>query len=150
MKYIKSVILCIIVGFFMGFFLFSQYGKGSSVVPVLKTGEPVTFLKINTYENINILETELKNFENYIYKQTENGYSAYIGITGKKENIKKIQDYYNSLGYITVEEEFLIKDKKFIEILETLDNMLIESTNNEVIKNIIMETLSKYEECMSQ
>ena len=146
MKYIKPIILCIIVGFFMGIFLFRAYENSDTLIPVLKTGENVIFIKIGTYENTTIMENELKNFENYVYKQNENDYSAYIGITKETENIKKIKDFYNALGYITSEEEFLVKEEKFIEILNVYDKMLKDATNNEVIKGIIMETLSKYEE----
>lgn len=146
MKYLKPVLLCIIIGFLMGLFLYSGYEKNSSLLPVLKEGSTLQFLKVGVYDSEADMEKNVSKIANYIYLVKDEKYTVYIGITSTSENFKKIQEYYQTLGYVTSKESFYVGDKKFLEALKTYDQMLSNTNDKSVIENIINGTLTKYEE----
>lgn len=146
MKYLKSIFLCIIIGFCMGFFLYNGYEKIGKIMPTIKEGETAYFIKIGSYESEEKMETALKNIDYYIYKIEENTFHAYVGITLKKENTNKMREYYQNLGYVTNVETYPITGQSFLSILRTYDEMLEKAEDTKVIANIINGVLAKYEE----
>lgn len=146
MKYLKSIFLCIITGFCMGFFLYNGYEKVGKIVPTIKEGENAYFIKIGSYASEEKMESSLKNIDNYIYKIEEDTFHAYVGITQKKENTNKIREYYQNLGYVTNVETYPITGETFLSALRTYDEMLEKAEDGKVIENIINGVLAKYEE----
>ncbi len=146
MKYLKPILLCMVTGFCMGFFLYSGYEKTQKVMPTMKEGENLYFIKIGSYLSEEKMENALKNIDYYIYKVEKETYHAYVGITEKKENITKIKEYYQNLGYVTNEESYSITNDNFLSILKTYDEMLTKTEEKKVIGNIINGVLAKYEE----
>lgn len=146
MKYLKPIILCIICGFLMGFFLYSSYDKKINLKPVFSSLEKVYIFKIGKYTNVNEMNNSLKNLDNYIYRIENNNYIVYSAITRNKENISKIKGYFKTLGYIVNEEEIFIDNNDFIKILDTYDEMLFNTNDNKVIENIINGVINKYKE----
>lgn len=130
----------------MGFFLYSGYEKAQKIMPVTKTDETLYFIKIGTYISEEKMESALQNIEYYIYKKENAKFIAYIGITEKKENINKIKEYYQNLGYVTSVETYPITNNAFLDVLKTYDEMLASTNDSKVIENIISGVLSKYEE----
>ena len=76
-------------------------------------------------------------------------YYVYIGMTQNQENVKKIKEYYQMLGYIVDEETFSIEHKNFLDVLKKYDEMLNATTDKNAIASIINDVLSKYEELVS-
>lgn len=146
MKYIKPIFLCIFTGFFMGFFLYSGYEKVDKIVPTIREGESLLFLKIGSYADEEKMEKALKNIDYYIYRKEESMFHAYIGITEKKENAEKMKEYYQKKGYVTNVEVHSIANTAFLSVLKTYDEMLLNTEDSEVMENIIQGVLSKYEE----
>ena len=70
----------------------------------------------------------------------------YIGITKNKNNASKMQKYYKNKNYETEVKTFFISNKKFNEIIDNLDNILINSNDEVVINEIINQGINKYEE----
>ena len=130
----------------MGFFLYSGYEKGKKIVPVIKEGETLYFIKIGSYMSEEKMENALTNIDYYIYKKEKETYHAYIGITKKKENTVKIKEYYQKLGYVTNVETYSISNSTFLSVLKTYDEMLEKTEDSKVIGNIINGVLAKYEE----
>ena len=82
----------------------------------------------------------------YIYRIEENQYHVYIGITSKEENVKKLQEYFQSFGYVTYKKEGYIKNQNYIEQLNTLDEMLMKVTDQKTINDINQKILENYKE----
>ncbi|MDD3341144.1 MAG: hypothetical protein PHN72_02965 [Bacilli bacterium] len=146
MKYIKPVFLCMIVGIFLGLFLYGGYENRESLIPTFQEKEKLYFLKVGVYDTAELMEKGAANLSNYIYLQKEQKFHLYVAITKEKENVAKIKEYYSSLGYIVNEEEFTENNKEFISVLKTYDEMLQKTNDKTVIQNIVNGVLSKYEE----
>ena len=65
LKTIFPVVLCILIGFFMGNFMFSQYNKDS--VSVMSSGDTLSFLQIGVYSSKESRDESMKDFSYYIY-----------------------------------------------------------------------------------
>jgi uncharacterized protein YneF (UPF0154 family) len=144
LKNIFPVVLCILVGFFMGTFMLKQYRTDTDVVSL--TGENLYFLQTGVYSSIDSMKESMKNTPYYIYTKENNMYYSYIGITKNKKNLKTLQDFYKSIGYDIYIREIFISDVSFLTVLEQYDNLLLETTDTKVIRSIENQVLSKYEE----
>lgn len=149
MKYIKPVLLCLIIGIAMGLFLYSGYENKKYVFPVFGEGEKVTFVRLGIYASEADMNQNAASFQNYIYLYKNQKYYVYIGMTQNQENVKKIKEYYQMLGYIVDEETFSIEHKNFLDVLKKYDEMLNATTDKNAIASIINDVLSKYEELVS-
>ena len=85
-------------------------------------------------------------FSNYIYSIEDNLFYSYIGVSGDKGNALKIQDYYKKKGYDTFIKEKIVDNSEFNEILSQYDEVLSKTSDDESIKVICSQVLSKYEE----
>lgn len=146
LKNIFPVVLCILVGFFMGTFMLKQYRTDTDVVSL--TGENLYFLQAGVYSSEESMKESMKNTPYYIYTKENNMYYSYIGITKNKKNLKILQDFYKSIGYDIYIREIFISDVAFLTVLEQYDNLLLETTDTKVIRSIENQVLSKYEELM--
>ena len=144
LKNIFPVVLCILVGFFMGTFMFKQYRTDTDVVSL--TGENLYFLQTGVYSSEESMKEAMKNTSYYIYTKENNMYYAYIGITKNKKNLKTLQEFYKSVGYDISIREIFVSNISFLTVLEQYDNLLLETTDNKIIKSIENQVLSKYEE----
>lgn len=149
MKYIKPILLCIVIGVSMGLFLYSGYENKQLIFPAFKEGETVVFLRVGVYSSEEDMNQNTSSFTNYIYLYKNQKYYVYIGMTQNKDNVSKIKEYYQTLGYIVDEEQFTIEEKNFLEVLKKYDEMLYATTDSVVIGNIINGVLSKYEELVA-
>ena len=146
MKYIIPLIICILTGFLMGLFIYSGYNK-EITIPAIKEVNKIYLIKYGTFDTKDQMEKSLINFNNYIYKET-NVYTVYLTLTTNKNNIKKIEEYYKSMGYIISIEEKTI-DLNIYNKLIDYDTLLLETNDKEVIKNILSTIVDKYKELYS-
>lgn len=144
LKNIFPVVLCILVGFFMGTFLLRQYDIKTD--SVMLSGENVYFLQTGVFSNEESMKEAMKNTSYYIYTKENNMYYSYIGITKNKKNLEKLKGYYNKEGYDIYEREIFISNISFLTVLNQYDNLLKETDDNKIINSIENQVLSKYEE----
>lgn len=144
LKNIFPVVLCILVGFFMGIFMFKQYKLDTD--PVSLTGENLYFLQTGVYSSLESMKEAMSNTSYYIYTKDNNMYYSYIGITKNKNNLDKLKGYYKQAGYDIYVREIFVSDISFLTVLEQYDNLLLETTDTKIIKSIENQVLSKYEE----
>lgn len=144
-KYLTTIMISLVIGFFLSYFLLKQY-NGYNGIAVYNEGYEYYFLEYGKYESKQELETSAINLENYVYRKDGNLYYMYIGITKNKNNASKMQKYYKNKNYETEVKTFFISNKKFNEIIDNLDNILINSNDEVVINEIINQGINKYEE----
>ena len=141
-KFLVPIFLSIIVGLLIGKVFFDSYDNNSVTVFDEKT--KVYLLRIN-YKNKKDMENNFKDYDSFLYKENNNKYYLYIGITKSKKNAALIKDYYEKKGYKVYVEENIINDKKFISILGEYDR-IFEITDNEDIENIEKIVVENYKE----
>lgn len=145
-KYIFSILSAIVIGLAFGKFMLKQYQNPKNIIPVMSSPFKVFFLELGVYDSeVEMKESTIK-FPFYIYTLKDNKYYVYIGITKNENNLNKIKGYYENKGYIISVREYEIENDAFLAVLEQYDNLLLESTDDEVIDGVCSQVLSKYEE----
>ena len=145
-RHIVPIILCLIVGFFLGQFLLNQYNDKEKIKPIFNEKEKVFFIQQGVYSTKDSMEKNTTSFKHYIYNMQDNKYYVFIGITKNSSNADKLKKYFKEVGHDTYIKEFEVNNKEFLEILGQYD-LLLEKTNDpETIKTICNQVLSKYEE----
>lgn len=144
LKNIFPVVLCILIGFFMGNFMFSQYKKDTDLVSL--TGENLYFLQSGVYSSEDSMKKSMDSFPYYIYTKENNMYYSYVGIVKTKENLEKLKEYYKTLGYDIYVREIFVSNISFLTVLDQYELLLSETTDTKIIKSICNQILSKYEE----
>ncbi len=129
----------------MAYFIIHQYESYDGIT-VSKTAFKLYYIQRGVYSDKTNMENNMKDFTNYIYNVEDNMYYTYIGITTKKDNAIKISDYYKKIGYETYVKEKLIDNHDFVQILSEYDNILAKTNDDESIKVICNQVLSRYEE----
>ena len=145
-KYIFPILLSIVVGFFTAKFMFNQYGETEKLIPVFSQGEYLYFIQQGVYSSVESVKENLKNFNNYIYTIINGKYYVFIGISKNMQNVEKIQGFYKKNGYITYVKEFKVKNSDFLNVIDNYDSVLLETTDDVVIKSITNQTIAKYKE----
>ena len=92
------------------------------------------------------MEKNTLSLVNFVYNVIDDKYYVYIGITKEHDNLIKLNNYYSSLGYQTITEEFLITNKEFLDELVNFDSILANTNDEVVISSISSLILEKYEE----
>lgn len=144
-KYFQAVLISLVIGFFLSYFLLTQY-KDFKEITVSNEGDEYYFLYLGKYPSKEDMEEKGMNLENYVYRKDGINYYMYIGITKKRENADKMKKYYNSRNIKSSIKEFYISNKNFSAAIDNLDNILINSEDEVVIAEIINQGLNKYEE----
>ena len=144
-KYFFTVLVSLVIGFFLAYFLLTQY-KDFKGITVSSNGDEYYFLLLGKYSSKEEMEEAGINLENYVYRKDGINYYMYVGITKNKENAEKMKNYYNSKNIESSIKEFYISNKNFSEAIDNLDNILINSDDEVVITEIINQSLNKYEE----
>ena len=121
----------------MGYVMFNGYKvEETKPVSISSKIDKLYFIQIGVYSNL----------ENYTYTKEKELYHVYVGITKKEENKKKLEEYFNKLGYDTYVKEFEIENENFNEVLIQYDNLLKETNDEKAIETICNQILNKYEE----
>lgn len=147
-KYLLTIIIASIIGFFLGNFLLKQY-KDYKSLTVSSNGEEVYFFEYGVYNTLNDMENNTINLENYIYKVENNKYYVYIGITKATNNIEKLKKHFKNLGYNVELKLYYIKNEEFINILNNFDLVIKDTDDSIVLSSVICQILQKYEEIIN-
>ena len=144
-KYAVPIFISLIIGVSMAYFIISQYESYDGVT-VSKFASRLYFIQSGVYSDKNNMLEAMSKFSSYIYSIEDNMFYSYIGVSSSKENALKIQDYYKKIGYDTLIKEKIVDNSEFIEILSQYDEILSKTSDDESIKVICNQVLSKYEE----
>ena len=144
-KYAMPIFISLIIGVLMAYFIISQYESYDGIT-VSKFASRLYFIQSGVYSDKNYMLEAMSKFSSYIYSIEDNMFYSYIGVSSSKENALKIQDYYKKIGYDTLIKEKIVDNSEFIEILSQYDEILSKTSDDESIKVICSQVLSKYEE----
>jgi len=145
-KYIVPIISALLVGFLLAKFTIDQYDKKESLKTVFSNSETLYFVQQGVYSSKESMESNMTDFAYYIYNLQDSKYYTYIGITKNKENCEKLKGFFEKMGYITYIKEIDVDSDAFIEVLNQYDNLLEQTDDENTIKAICSQVLSKYEE----
>lgn len=145
-RLILSIVCASVIGFLFGKMLLNQYDSKATLKTVFSENNNVYFIELGTYDTLEEMEKQVINFTSYIYDNTSDKYTVYIALTQNKENLEKLEGYFQNLGYIIYVREFNIDNEVFLEKLKVYDDLLLGTTENSAIKTIIDQTLKTYEE----
>lgn len=146
-KNLILAIICLGLGIYMGYVMFNGYKvEETKLVSISSKIDKLYFIQIGVYSNLEEMKQKLSNLENYTYTKEKGLYHVYVGITKKEENKKKLEEYFNKLGYDTYVKEFEIENENFNEVLIQYDNLLKETNDEKAIETICNQILNKYEE----
>ena len=144
-KYLLTIIVSLIVGFLLSNLILKQYDDYREI-KVYKGGEKLYFIEYGIYDNYSEMEKNTINLENYIYQINNNKYHVYIGITKNNEVLDKINEHFRKLGYNVTTQEFYLTNDKFISSIENNDDVLLLTSDDVVIGEVVSQGLTTYEE----
>ena len=144
-KYLLTIIISLLVGFLLSFYMLKEY-ESIDIIPVFNTKETAYLVQQGVYSSIESMQENTSHLTDYIYSVIDNMYYVYIGISLESDNVEKIQEYYKNKDINTIIKTTTISDNDLINSLKQYDMVLKETSEEETIKEIIKQTLSKYKE----
>lgn len=144
-KYSMPILLSLVIGVLMAYFIINQYESYDGVT-VSKFASKLYFIQSGVYSDKNNMLEAMSKFSSYIYSTEDNMFYSYIGVSSSKDNALKIQNYYKKLGYETIIKERIVDNSEFNDILSQYDEILSKTSDDESIKVICGQVISKYEE----
>lgn len=112
-----------------------------------KRFEIIYMIQIGAYKNYENIEKNYEDVNKYLVKQgDDNLYHVYIGITKNEENVEKLKEFLKEKDYNIYIRDTHINSEEYINYLNTLDYMLKETNNEQVIYNVLENSVSKYKE----
>lgn len=146
MKHIIPLILSLIVGFLLAYYVINQYQDKEKLKTVFEENTTVNFFQYGVYSSEENMKANTLNLNYYIYTISDNKYYVYVGAAKSIEATEKLKGYFKDLKYDIYVKEINIKDISFISELEQYDLLLKETSDKDVIKSICSQILAKYEE----
>ena len=144
-KFLIPIMLAILIGIVLAKIVFSQYDT-PELQTVFNDNEEIMLLQIGVYSSKDSMKENTKKFDYYIYQEKEGLYYVYIGITQSENNLDKIKEVYQNLGYEIYVKKITIDNQSFLEVLNQYDELLTKTDDQEIIKTINGKILKKYEE----
>ena len=144
-KYLFTIIVSLLVGFLLSFYMLKEY-ESVNIIPVFNVKETAYLVQQGVYSSMESMQENTSHLTDYIYSVIDNMYYVYIGISLESDNVNKIQEYYKNKDIKTIIKTTTISDNDLINSLRQYDMVLKETNEEETIKEIIKQTLSKYKE----
>ncbi len=144
-KYLLTIIVSLLVGFLLSFYMLKEY-ESVNIIPVFNVKETAYLVQQGVYSSMESMQENTSHLSDYIYSVIDNMYYVYIGISLESDNVNKIQEYYKNKDINTIIKTTTISDNDLINSLRQYDMVLKETNEEETIKEIIKQTLSKYKE----
>ena len=144
-KYLTTIIISILVGFLLSYYMLKEY-ESVNIIPVFNVKETAYLVQQGVYSSMESMQENTSSLTDYIYSVIDNMYYVYIGISLESDNVSKIQDYYKNKGINTIIKTTTISDNELIDSLRQYDMLLQGTEEEEAIKEVIKQTLSKYKE----
>ena len=140
-KIIISGILLIILGYYLGTFIFNE-----KIINKYKKEEKYYFLQEGVYSNKENLQTNLNSLNNKIIDKNDNKYYVYVGITRDLEVAKKIMKIYEDDGYNIYLKEKYLSNEEFYNNVTQFDLLIKDNNDTSNILTIEEVVLANYEE----
>ena len=144
-KYLLTIIVSLLVGFLLSFYMLKEY-ESVDIIPVFNVKQTAYLVQQGVYSSMESMQENTSHLTDYIYSVIDNMYYVYIGISLESDNVNKIQEYYKNKDINTIIKTITISDNDLINSLRQYDMVLKETNEEETIKEIIKQTLSKYKE----
>lgn len=144
-KYLTTIIISILVGFLLSYYMLKEY-ESVDIIPVFNVKETAYLVQQGVYSSMESMQENTSSLTDYIYSVIDNMYYVYIGISLESDNVNKIQEYYKTKDINTIIKTTTISDTELLNSLRQYDMVLKETNEEETIKEIIKQTLSKYKE----
>ena len=144
-KYLTTIIISILVGFLLSYYMLKEY-ESVNIIPVFNVKETAYLVQQGVYSSMESMQENTSFLTDYIYSVIDNMYYVYIGISLESDNVNKIQEYYKNKDINTIIKTTTISDTELLNSLRQYDMVLKETNEEETIKEIIKQTLSKYKE----
>lgn len=124
--------------------MFSRYDKKELSLALNELDKTIYVFQYGVYEN----KESLNNINiKYTYEIKDNKYYVYVGMTSKKQNIEKLENYFNNKNIKTYVKEIRLDDE-FYNVIKQYDLLLDEAESDESIKTIMETVIAKYEEIL--
>lgn len=144
-KYLLTVIVSLLVGFLLSFYMLKEYEK-TDIFPVFNESETAYLIQQGVYSSMESMQENTTHLTDYIYSVIDDMYYVYIGISLDSSNVNKLQEYYKNKDINTIIKTTTLTDQEFIETLRQYDMVLNNTSDEETIKEICKQVLSKYKE----
>ena len=144
-KYLLTIIASLLVGFLLSFYMLKEYEK-TDIFPVFNESETAYLIQQGVYSSMESMQENTTHLTDYIYSVIDNMYYVYIGISLDSSNVDKIQEYYQSKDIDTIVKTTTLTDQEFIASLRQYDMVLNNTDDEDTIKEICKQVLSKYKE----
>lgn len=144
-KYFITIILSILVGFLLSNFILKEYDKDALLLPSIKESTEAYLIQQGVYSTMESMEENTSHLSDYIYSVIDNMYYVYIAMTLDNDNVTKLQEYYNNKGINTIVKTTLLNNSDFINELKQYDSIIKQTNDDETIKEVCKQVLSKYE-----
>lgn len=144
-KYLLTIIVSLLVGFLLSFYMIKEYEK-TDIFPVFNESETAYLIQQGVYSSMESMQENTAHLTDYIYSVIDDMYYVYIGISLDSSNVNKLQEYYKNKDIDTIIKTTTLTDQEFIETLRQYDMVLNNTSDEETIKEICKQVLSKYKE----
>lgn len=142
---IKGIIL-IIIGFFIGQFLFADKIE---LIKRLQKGDTYYFLEEGVYNNYDNIQNNL-NINRRVIENNNNKYHVYIGITRDKEVLEKLKEIYKKDNINITVKEKILESVEFKTNVEQFDLLIKQTKDNSQILTIEEVVIANYEEIIKK
>ena len=144
-KYLLTIIVSLLVGFLLSFYMLKEYEK-TDIFPVFNESEIAYLIQQGVYSSMESMQENTAHLTDYIYSVIDDMYYVYIGISLDSSNVNKLQEYYKNKDINTIIKTTTLTDQEFIETLRQYDMVLNNTSDEDTIKEICKQVLSKYKE----
>lgn len=144
-KYLLTIIVSLLVGFLLSFYMLKEYEK-TDIFPVFNESETAYLIQQGVYSSMESMQENTAHLTDYIYSVIDDMYYVYIGISLDSSNVNKLQEYYKNKDVNTIIKTTTLTDQEFIETLRQYDMVLNNTSDEDTIKEICKQVLSKYKE----
>ena len=138
-KVILPVFLSVLCGALCGKTIYNIYLNNNELV---FDNNVVYLIQAGAYSSYDNMRINTLGYD-YVYYEEDDLFKTIIGITKNKENIEKIKNIY---GKEIIVNEYYTEDKGLNSKINQYDELLLSETDNDKIKQIIIDMLNLYKD----
>ena len=145
-KVIIKGIFFIVIGFFIGQFLFREKIE---LIKQLQKGDTYYFLEEGVYNNYDNIQNN-QNINRRIIENKDNNYHVYIGITRDKEVLEKLKNIYEKENIKISVKEKILESVEFKTNVEQFDLLIKQTKDDSQILTIEEVVIANYQEIIKK
>lgn len=135
--------VAIVFGSICGKLLFNSYQDSTFA---FHNSEKLYFLQEGVYHSLESVTNNTKNISPKVIIKEDSKYYVYVGISGKKEIIKRLKSIYKEKNYQLYEKELEVDNTEFLQNIKQYDMLAKTASTNQDLLTIEEVVLSNYEE----